>query len=341
MGFVEDIFSPASGLADLSGGSNAVFGTKPKVAPFTPVSLDEATKTTLGINEGNFGDIIKYLNQVVPGFSDLLQSGSDASKELLTQGETLASGQIPSDVMSSVERSSAFQSLQGGFSGSPMGRALSARDLGLTSLNLINQGAGLIGQGSNAAQLWTQLAEGAVSSFVTSTSQEAAVEAANNAGKQATDQYQFNVNAAPDPAALGKFNTNVAIGQQLVGVAGGILGGGSGGAGHSAAPVGSTNWQYNPTTGSFSQAQAQPASSVGSGWSDARLKKILKFVGKTAMGLKVYLFRYRNSPTIFQGLVAQQVQRVVPEAVHEHDGFLRVRYELLDVRPRIVALGGF
>lgn len=338
MGFVEDIFSPASGLADLSGGSDAVFGTKPKVAPFTPVSLDDATKTTLGINEGNFGDIIKYLNQVVPGFSDLLQTGSDASKELLTQGQTLASGQIPEDVMSSVERSAAFQSLQRGFSGSPMGRALTARDFGLTSLNLINQGAGLIGQGSNAAQLWTQLAEGAVSPFTTSVSQEAAVEAANNAGKQATDQFQFNVDAAPDPAALGKFNTNVAIGQQLVGIAGGILGGGAGGGGHSAAPITSTDWRYDPNTGSFTQAQA---GGTGSGWSDARLKKILKFVGKTAMGLKVYLFRYRNCPTIFQAAIAQQVKRVVPEAVHEQDGFLRVRYELLDVKPRIVALGGF
>lgn len=56
----------------------------------------------------------------------------------------LMSGRISADVQANLARSSAMRSLQGGFgAGSQMGRGLAARDLGLTSLDLMKQGSEL------------------------------------------------------------------------------------------------------------------------------------------------------------------------------------------------------
>lgn len=49
-------------------------------------------------------------------------------------------GQIPTDVQNQIRRNDAFKSLQGGFAGSPMASNLTARDFGLTSMDLIGKG---------------------------------------------------------------------------------------------------------------------------------------------------------------------------------------------------------
>ena len=56
----------------------------------------------------------------------------------------MMSGRIGADTQANLSRSSAMRALQGGFgASSEMGRGLAARDLGLTSLDLMNQGAKL------------------------------------------------------------------------------------------------------------------------------------------------------------------------------------------------------
>ena len=162
-----------------------------------------------------------------------------------------------------------------------MSKALTARDIGQTSLNLTQLG-------QNSAQLWTQLAEQAYSPWSTSTSQQAAVTAANNAGEQATKQFGFNVKAAPDPGALGIFNVDAALGQQMLALGGSFAGSAFGGGGTSAqaprgVPYGSypvanstaylspggipygnipSAWQYNVNTGGYTP----PAPSGYGGW---------------------------------------------------------------------------
>lgn len=58
----------------------------------------------------------------------------------------LLNGQIPQDVQTQVQNSAAYQALAGGFGGSGMAHALTARDLGQTSLSLQQQGASNLGQ---------------------------------------------------------------------------------------------------------------------------------------------------------------------------------------------------
>lgn len=63
--------------------------------------------------------------------------------------------------------------------------------------------------------------------------------------------------------------------------------------------------------------------------SDKRFKENLMKVGKLNNGLDVYLFNYKNDKTPRIGLIAQEVQKVKPEAVIEDkSGYLHVRYDL-------------
>ena len=241
-----------SNFVNEQGGPDAVFGTKPQVADFTPIDLAAETGKATAGNLQNYGAVTELLNKISPGFSDMLAKGSQNTLSEL-------SGEIPQDVQDQVMRSSAFQSLMGGFSGTNMAHALTARDLGRTSLDLTNMG-------TNSAQSWAKYAQDAYSPFTVSTGEQAATTAANNQGKQAHDQYQFNVDAAPDPGAAGVFNLDTALGEQMLSIGGAFAGGGMGGGSRSTptqqSPMtygivgGSGNdpaYQYNSSTGTFVQ----------------------------------------------------------------------------------------
>lgn len=63
--------------------------------------------------------------------------------------------------------------------------------------------------------------------------------------------------------------------------------------------------------------------------SDARLKENLKPVGRLDNGLTVYCFNFKGSAVSQIGLIAQEVEKIIPEAVYEgEDGFLKVNYDL-------------
>ena len=84
-----------------------------------------------------------------------------------------------------------------------------------------------------------------------------------------------------------------------------------------------------------SQDKAGMGSLIGGGislassaFSDERLKENIKPVGKLDNGLTVYAYNFIGSPKTEIGLIAQEVQKVKPEAVHKHvSGFLKVQYK--------------
>lgn len=68
---------------------------------------------------------------------------------------------------------------------------------------------------------------------------------------------------------------------------------------------------------------------LGSLFSDARIKENLRPVGQLFNGLTVYAFNFPGEAVTRIGLVAQEVQQVVPEAVSETgEGLLAVNYDL-------------
>lgn len=101
-----------------------------------------AQKTASATNTFSQGELDRILNQSIPGYSELQSKRAGAASSML-------SGDLPPDVARAVRASSASRALEGGYGGSPAGRNLEARDLGLTSLDLIGRGndmtSGIIG----------------------------------------------------------------------------------------------------------------------------------------------------------------------------------------------------
>jgi hypothetical protein len=79
-------------------------------------------------------------------------------------------------------------------------------------------------------------------------------------------------------------------------------------------------------------ANAVAVSGVSAQPSDVRLKEDIARIGTTTHNLPFYRFRYRGKPGLYEGVMAQEALRVMPEAVlRGKDGFLRVDYARLCV----------
>ena len=63
--------------------------------------------------------------------------------------------------------------------------------------------------------------------------------------------------------------------------------------------------------------------------SDRRLKTDIKKVGMTDSGLPVYTYKYKGDNVVHMGVMAQDVEKVTPEAVEEIGGFKAVNYGLI------------
>jgi hypothetical protein len=67
--------------------------------------------------------------------------------------------------------------------------------------------------------------------------------------------------------------------------------------------------------------------------SDVRLKRDIVPLGRLANGIGLYRYRYVGDDRLYVGVMAQEVARVVPDAViRGGDGFLRVNYARLGLR---------
>ncbi len=71
--------------------------------------------------------------------------------------------------------------------------------------------------------------------------------------------------------------------------------------------------------------------------SDARLKTDITQVGITHMGLPLYQFRYIGGDAVFEGVMAQDVAKVMPQAVVPFKfGYMAVDYAQLGLEMRQV-----
>ncbi len=181
-----------------AGGGKAVFGSKPGVAEYKPTDLGAEAKRAAASNLENTPGIQALLEKILPGYGEMVAQGAKNTNAMLK-------GEIPQDVQDRLRRNAAFQSFTAGSGGSGMSKALTARDFGLTSLDLMEKG-------TNSAQRWAGLTQAGVSPWMVTGRDQGEQTMKNNLYEQATKQFQFNVDAAPDPAAAGLFNTIGVIG---------------------------------------------------------------------------------------------------------------------------------
>lgn len=179
---------------------------KPKVPEFTPVdtkqeqanainanlqNLSSAQELASKTNAFNYDQMTGMLKKFIPNYDQLLsQTGSNI--------ESMLKGEIPKDVQDQIMRNVAQRGIAGGFSGSGFGRNLEAKDLGLTSLQLTQQGF-------DAANRWLSTARStmpnlfdASSMFITPAQQLAvATDNRNGAFQRQFTQNQLNAQYAP------------------------------------------------------------------------------------------------------------------------------------------------
>lgn len=74
-------------------------------------------------------------------------------------------------------------------------------------------------------------------------------------------------------------------------------------------------------------------------FSDERLKEFIEPVGELYDGTNIYRYNYKGDPVPRIGVMAQEIEKFLPEAVTEVGGFKAVRYDL--ATERAAALGRF
>lgn len=208
-----------------------IFGAKPGVAPFSPISLTEqqaaalrgnlanlplANQLAAGFSSGFTDAALDRVRSIVPGFD---RAQAQQARTALSQ----LAGEIPRDVAEAVASARAeLSGVAGTFGGD---RNLVARDLGLTSLDLQRSGASLfqdiLNQANQISPAGAQINPG---SFAVSPAQQTDLSFRQNLIDQGQRQNQLNIGAAPSPAAEALFQASLAnLGGQagtLAGVAG-------------------------------------------------------------------------------------------------------------------------
>ncbi len=74
--------------------------------------------------------------------------------------------------------------------------------------------------------------------------------------------------------------------------------------------------------------------STGNTYSDERLKENKDEVGSLHDGTPIYKYNYLGDPVPRIGLMAQDVEKTTPDAVHEIGGFKAVNYDRATARSR-------
>lgn len=196
-----------------AGTDEELFGTKPKIPDYPLLEdaqnealrndesiFDRASKLTSRVNSFNQDEIERMLRHTIPDISAINTKASARISDMV-------GGAIPQDIQDLISRKAAERGIAGGFNGSGMHRNLAARDLGLTSLQLVQQGL-------SSADRWIESArrnQMAPLSDVTSMFVSPAQQFAANESKFQRDLYAATLAAAPDPAKRGAWDSEMSF----------------------------------------------------------------------------------------------------------------------------------
>lgn len=229
-----------TGLGALIGWGLGAYGEKPTVPQLAKIDPNQVQQQTVAGNLASFKDIAGLAAGVNTFNQDQLEALIDralpgARQQIQSNIGSQLRGEIPADVAANVRNLTAARAQAGGYSGSGMSGNLTARELGLTSLNLINQGL-------SSAESWLKTATAPqmdASSMFFTPQQRLAFSQQQQSMQFQRDLMAAGVAAAPDPSmaalASGFDNDLAAIRTAALSYAG-MMAGGMGGGGSGAAP---------------------------------------------------------------------------------------------------------
>lgn len=195
-------------FGDLVTNAMGGFPKKPEV-PYAPSVSPQVAQTTAAkgnlatlpelesladaTNTFNVGQRRKMLDSAIPGYGKLTGQASDVLSGWL-------GGELSPDVASAVRRNANNRAFAGGYSGSGMADSLTARDLGLTSLDLQKMGVQSLNPYlATTGQLGMPQEFLPQSQFV-STPEQIAAEQWNETNRYGRDWLQNQLDSIPDPA---------------------------------------------------------------------------------------------------------------------------------------------
>lgn len=229
------------GLIDAAiGDALGAYGKKPDVPNFTAIdsgaSAGQAIKADQNnsvaaqalansTNTFNQAQLLNMLRAAIPGYDSIVSKvGTNINSEL--------SGELPPDVQANVQRSAAARSLGGGYGGSGMQGNMTARDLGLTSLQLTQQGMDSASRWITNQKQTAVPGQFDVSSMFINPATQIGVNEYNSAGSFQQQWLQNQIKAMPDPTsqAYAKgISQDLSSFSSMAGSAAGAAGGGGGG----------------------------------------------------------------------------------------------------------------
>lgn len=216
-------------------------GEKPDVPEFQPVDIGSVLRDVISANLGNFDDIkslasqinqfntnedIKSLQKLFPGAKGIIRDASGVIKSQLA-------GEVPQDVQEQIQRFGAEQAVASGTGGSEFAGYRTARDFGLTSLNLVQQGM-------NSAERWIQASRARVplfnvASMFVSPGQGLQTAMWNEENRWNAEWLGEQIDAMPSPeemAAMDLMKSAGGVADSFMSMyTGGAMGGGTGGGG--------------------------------------------------------------------------------------------------------------
>lgn len=219
----------------LIGGALGAFGKKPTIPDLPPIDINQVQQQAIAANQKALPGAQNLVSDVNAFNQSQLQQLMEkafpgASTKIKDTINSMLAGEIPAEVSAQIQRSGAERAVAGGFQDTGFGRNLVARDLGLTSLQLTQQGI-------SSAEKWLSMSTAPmadVSAMFVSPQQRLAFTERERAAQYNRNLLANQVEAAPDPAtaALGQeidrfFNTAAGAGMMA---AGGAMGGGGMGA---------------------------------------------------------------------------------------------------------------
>lgn len=185
--------------------------------------LGQAEELASKVNVGAQERLLQSLQAAIPGYESMVgQTAANIQANL--------EGRVPEDVQRALARAGAARGVSGGFSGTQFGRNLTARDLGLTSLQMMNQGVQQSNQFlANARQNLTA-PQFDVSNMFISPAQQLQVTAQNKANMYQAEWLQRQLSAAQSwetivGSGLNQFGQSLGSMGSLGGLGGGMGGG--------------------------------------------------------------------------------------------------------------------
>lgn len=260
----------------LIGDAIGAFGSKPKIPSLPQIDPTKVQQQSVEGNLANFGNAAALGAQVnewnsAQSIASLKRALDFVAPGMLNQAQNITSaqlrGELPADIESSVMRSNAGRAFAGGFGGSGLSAGMGLRSLGLTSLQMQQQG---LANFSSLSSMVPQSPLFDISSMFFTPQQRLQFAFQDRQAHFERNLMDAQVEAAPDPAkaALGReidrfFNTAAQFGMMA---AGGAMGGGGGGmmGGGGGAPSGGVQGGWGYGGRGFNSNWLQDQSTAGS-----------------------------------------------------------------------------